>query len=209
MPLNTTIALTTLAEAKTHLGIPTLTTTFDDLIIGQINRASARIETLTGRKLKKRTGLIELMHGRRSNVIVPREYPIHAITEIRVDAAALFADASTIVAATEYQRADEDTTIIRIASAWPAGANNIRLTYDAGYDATANVVELLDLEQACLWLVEWYHRHRQREDMGRTTKGKGDESVGILAAMPPMIREILDEHTRCEVPSPATPIGNL
>jgi len=58
-------------------------------------------------------------------------------------------------------------------------------------------------------MVEWFYRHRERGDMGRTSKTKGDETVGILAEMPPMIKEALLEYKRTDLPLLDRPISNL
>lgn len=207
MPLNAN-ALTTLAIAKDHLGIPVGNTTFDGRLTRFINAASQDIEEITQRKLVRVNGLVEVHHGRRSNLILLREYPAQVITDVRIDADANFGT-DKIIPASEYRLTDDRQSLVRLSSYWPAGYHNVQVTYSAGFDPAIDVGPLADLELGCLWLVEWYERHRTREDMGRTSKSKGDESVGILEKMPAMIRDKIEKYSRCEVAFPETGVRNI
>jgi len=197
-------ALTTLVNAKSHLSIKPDDNTMNTRVELFINAASQRIETYTARKLVDQGTITELQHGRSTNLILLKEFPVIAITELRIDDGThLFTAAETLVAATQYSVGDDRNCLIANTGIFPNGYNNVRVQYRAGY-----VTVPADLELACLWFVEWFYRHRDRADMGRTTSSKGDESVGILDAAPRMIMEILGDYKRTEMAFTSAPTRN-
>lgn len=198
-------ALTSVENAKAHLNVPSANTDQTARLELMINAATARIESMTDRLLKERT-LTEVRSGRRSNLILLRQWPVNSITSVKLDAKSVF-DAGTEI--TGYQIADDNTAIHLIGDVWPNGFNNIQIVYTAGYNSTDHAGNLAELEIATLWLVEWFYKHRERGDMGRTSKSKGDESVGILAQMPTMIREIIMDYKRTEAALGDRPVVNL
>lgn len=202
-------ALTSVAMAKSHLSIPSGDTTQDARVELWVNAATGRMEAWTDRRLKS-SAITEQVDGGRQNLIVPRQWPITSVTELRIDGARLFTDPSTLVAATDYAVAPEGDSVQLVnGQVFPMGFANVRIQYVGGYLAGAHDEHLANLELACLWMVEWFHRHRHREDMGRTSVGKGDESVGVLASMPPMIREVLEDYKRTEMPGTIRPTRNM
>ena len=200
-------ALTSVAMAKSHLNIASADTSQDVRLELLVNAATQRIEVMTDRALKSRAH-VELRSGRKSNIITMRQWPITAVSQINVDSDNLFG-ADSILDPTSYAICDEGNSIVLLNDYFDVGFNNIRIAYTAGYNSTDHIGELADLEVVCLWMVEWWYRHRERGDMGRTSKTKGDETVGILAQMPPMIREALLEYKRTDLPLIDRPISNL
>lgn len=196
-------ALCTLAQAKAHLGIPVGEVLSDARLELFINAASARIETYCDRKIVDQGPIVELQHGRRSNILLPREFPILTVTEIAIDSEALFIDASTILNPTDYQIADNKTSLVLLRRHAPNGYNNVRVTYTAGYTVAPS-----DLTLACIWMLEWFELNRNRKDMGRSGAGKGDENYTVLTAMPKMIEEILEDYKRTEMPLLNSPVNN-
>ncbi len=199
-------ALTTLVNAKSHLGITSGDTTQDARLAIFINGASSFIEDYCDRKLLYQE-ITEIQHGRRSNIALCHEWPVKAITEVWIDQSHLFTDVSNKLAATEYSIGDDELSVVLFHRSFIMGYNNIKLIYHSGYAPGDS--ELAQLELACLWLVEWYYLHRQRGDMGRTSKSKGDESVGIMGDVPPMIKSALDSFKRIDIPGSNAPVFNL
>jgi len=197
-------ALTTLAVAKSHLSINSSDTAQDARLELFINSASERIERFTDRVLKSQGAITELQHGRRENILLLKQWPIIAVSQLNIDSTALFTDPATIVPPTDYMITDEGSCLLYISRHFPSGFNNIKILYTAGYTTVPS-----DLEVACLWLVEWYYLHRTRGDMGRTTASKGAESVAVLAEMPKMIREILIDYKRSEFAASNSPVRNF
>lgn len=200
-------ALTTVAQAKQHLNIGPSDTSQDSRLELYINAATSRIESITDRVLKE-SSLVELQHGGRQDILLLRQYPINAVSEVRIDSTKAFTDPNTIIAPDQYIIGDDGNTLA-FKFFLPRGTNNIRITYTAGYNSTDHAGNLAELEICCLWLVEWFYRHRERGDMGRTNKSKNGESVGILAEMPVMIEQIINSYTRVEAPIANVLTGNI
>ena len=200
-------ALTSLEMARSHLNISPTDTTQTARLELFINAATARIEAMTDRLLKERT-ITEVRSGRRNNIVVLRQWPVAAITSLKVDAESLFG-AETALDPADYRIADDQISVQIKGQVFPSGTNNIQIVYTAGFNTTDHLGQLADLEIATLWIVEWFYRLRERGDMGRSSKSKGDESVGILTDMPPMIRSLIADYKRLDVPLSDRPIENL
>lgn len=200
-------ALTTVEMAKAHLNIPSADTTQTARVELLINAATGRLETMTDRLLKSRQ-VTEIRSGRKSSLIQLQQWPVTSVYSLKIDDLGQFPSTS-LVNANDYAIADGGDGLRMINDVFPNGQGNIEVIYTAGYDATSHAANLAELELACLWLVEWFYRHRERQDMGRTSKSKGDETVGILAQMPEMIREIVMDYQRLEMPLHDRPIANL
>jgi hypothetical protein len=186
-------ALTTVATMKSHLAI---TSSLEDTRLELfINAASEVLEKYCDRKFKSAT-YTEIHSGSGNNILMPLQYPLISITELRIrtDFSTLWTDATTLIASTEYAIID-DSQSVQYNGAIARGFGNVRLIYVAGFATIPS-----DLELACIWAAEWFFKHRERGDMGRTTKSKSDESVGILASMPPMVLEIASAYKRTELP---------
>lgn len=194
-------ALTTVAKCKEHLDIQTGNVSQDSRIESFINAASQVIESYCDRQFKSQSHT-EYFHGRKMNFIMPREFPITAISEFRIDGDRVFTDANTLLAANEYTIADRARTIFTTRII-PNGFMNVKLVYTGGYATIPS-----DLELACIWLVEWYYKSRERKDMGRTSIGKGDERVTVITEMPGMVKELLQNYVRVEVPDAYSPVMN-
>jgi len=201
MALNSN-ALTSVANLKFQLNILTSDNTQNTMLELYINAASQAIETYCDRKFKiPSSSYVEYHDGGGMDYILPRQYPVTEITDIRIDQERVFGT-DTIVDATEYEAADEGQTITsdRI---FPTGRQNVRLTYKAGYDPVP-----ADIELACLWTAEWFYRQRARGDMGRTSVSKGDESVGVLAELPKQVLQLIEQYKRTEAPATNSPVRN-
>jgi hypothetical protein len=172
-----------------------------------INAATSRLESITDRVLKEST-LVEYQHGGRQNILLLRQYPVTSIVELRIDSTRVFTDPSTLVDTAKYVIGDDGNSIL-YDGYFPRGLGNIEIEYVAGYNATDHAGNLAELELCCLWLVEWFYRHRDRQDMGRGSKSKGDESVSILTEMPPMILELVSSYIRAEAPIANVLTGNI
>jgi len=202
MALNSN-ALTTLVTAKAWLPIPISETSMDSIVELCINAASERIEREVDRKLASQS-FIEYHHGTGQNVILCRQWPVTAVSEVKFDSTGSFSDPSTIVDTSRYTVGDDQTAIVMINGyIVPKGYQNIKLTYTAGYATIPS-----DLEMACLWLVRYYFSMRQNQMIGKTTSSKGDESSSWTQAMPEEIREILAKYKRTEFNVPHALIWN-
>lgn len=196
-------ALTTLAMAKAYLKIPVLETAKDPMLDLFINAASDLLETETGRRLKSQAQ-VDLHHGRGTNILLARDYPVTSITEVRVDQSGLFTDAGTIQTLAQFAIADQSNSVIWLGGRrFPDGYNNVRLSLVAGF-----VVVPADLELACLWIVSWHDKLRDGGDVGRPQKGKGDESATILQDSPDHVKAAILRHKRTECAGLDSPVPN-
>lgn len=196
-------ALTTLSMAKSHLSIGASDVLQDARIELFINAASEKIERYTNRTLVSQGTIAELQHGRRENILLLKQWPVIAVSEVSIDYTAAHTAPANVVLASDYTVSDDSNSLLLINSTFPVGFNNIKVSYTAGYVTVPS-----DLELAALWLVEWFYLMRTRGDMGRKTISKGGESVGVLDAMPPMIAEMLEFYKRTEFAALNSPIRN-
>lgn len=197
------MTLATLAQLKTQLNFKQSDTQFDAKLTMFLDAASAWVETYCNRIFASAT-YTELFHGNRSNLLNPRQWPITAVTELRLSSERAWTDANTLVDSKEYDINTDGLGLVFYAGHFPLGFNNVRLIYTAGYAIVPS-----DLQLACLWAGEWFYLHNNRGDSGRTSVGKQGESIGILADIPPMIKSILQSYKRIELPSSGLAVSHL
>jgi hypothetical protein len=193
-------ALTTLVMAKAYLKIPTVETSMDSMIELFINASSQMLESEIDRKIKAQS-ITEVHHGRDSNIIMLNEWPVNSITELRIGSD--FSDPLTIIDPDDYSIGDEENCIILTNRRFGRGYNNTRIIYNGGYSAVPS-----DLEHACLWMVFYYRMMRESGDIGRTSKGKGDESISILQEAPLDVKNTIARYRRMEIPNIGLPMSN-
>jgi hypothetical protein len=182
------MALASLADVKAQLDIQPSNLSQDTRLTLYINAATQAIETYCGREFTLNATRTEYHDGDGSNAVLTNQWPINSISELWIDSGRLFTDITLKLAATDYgyQGTNRITLFNQIS---PKASGVIKIIYSSGY-ATAPY----DLNLACIWLVEWFYFHRNRQDMGRTTASKGDESIGVLAEAPKMILQLLNPY---------------
>lgn len=208
MPLNSQ-ALVDLDTAKEHLGIPPANTSYDSLVERLINETTDRLEKLTGRRLKQRTGIVEYHDGLGNDSLLLNEWPCVKPTELRIDSNSVFTDAGTLIETTQYElelsSRGEGVGIVLIGGCgrlFPKGKRNIKITYDGGYAVIPS-----DLEGACLWSVEFLWNMRSDDSVGVAVKGKNQENTTFRDSMPKIIQDTIDAYTRFEIPSGYRAVG--
>jgi hypothetical protein len=188
------MALATLTQLKTQLGFKESDTQFDTKLTMFLNAGSSWVESYCNRIFSS-ASYTELFHGNRTNLLNPRQWPITAITELRISGDRAWSDATTLVDSTDYG-ITTDAIGLTYYGSLPLGYDNVRLIYVAGYATIPT-----DIQMATLWAAEWFYLHNNRGDSGRTSVGKQGESIGILAEVPPMIKTLLQPYKRFELPS--------
>jgi len=196
------MALATLTQLKTQLGFKESDTQFDTKLTMFLNAGSSWVESYCNRIFSS-ASYTELFHGNRTNLLNPRQWPITAVTELRLSSDRSWADANTLADATDYG-ITTDGIGITYYGYLPYGYDNVRLIYVAGYATIPD-----DIQIACLWAAEWFYLHNNRGDSGRTSVGKQGESIGILADVPPMIRTVLQPYKRFELPSSGLAVAHV
>ena len=188
------MALATLNQLKTQLGFKTSDTQYDPKLQLFLDAASQWVETYCDRIFSEDT-YTELFHGNNSNAIHPRQYPITAVTELRVDNARAWSDPNTLIDSASYGIDSSGVAVFYYDATFPSGYNNVRAIYTAGYATIPS-----DIQMAVIWTGEWFYHHNNRGDSGRTSKSKGGENAAMLADVPPMIKTILQKYKRLELP---------
>jgi hypothetical protein len=204
-------ALTTLETAREHLKIPVSVVEYDEVIKRFINSATGRIESYCDRKFIKRQ-YTEYQDGFANNRLVLAQWPADKPTELWVDSTSEFTDPEKQLDASYYEldlSARGEGIGVALTRAcpgrlFPRGTRNIKLVYEAGY---ADVDSLpYELQDVCLWIVEYLYDMRNDGRVGVAVKGKNQENTTFYAAFPDFIREVLDSYKRVEWPTGSRPV---
>jgi hypothetical protein len=189
-------ALTTLADVKEHLNIPTATTTNDNILIRQINAASEMIETYIDRKVRQRS-FTEYYDGRGNDRILLRQWPVTKPTELWDDSSGLFTDSSNQFQATEFEvEGDPATGVILLGGRkFSKGTRNIKVVYQGGYATTPYIIA-----ECCIWTVEFLYDMKSDRSIRVQSKGKNQETTTFLGDLPPVVKNMLEPYRRFEVP---------
>jgi len=203
-------AIATLAEAKAQLNIPTATTGDDTLIEGYIDRASGFCESYTGRKLAEQSISSEIHDGDGGSYIYPRFFPITQLsTETTPTDAQKLASVQYRTLPTDDWtniETEVDYIILRTgepyielyANSFPAGTQNVRLAYKAGY--TSGSIELNELKQVVVEMVQvMWNQHKGGNDTlgydSRSDSGTGAASFSTsFRNMKPEWKAVLDRY---------------
>ena len=174
------MALTTLADLKTYLGITD--TSEDDLLNLLIADADAAILGYIGRTIESAT-LTEYYSGDGTQMLVLQQRPVTAVTSANVDDGGYAGQASGAFPVATAWTAGEDffiRTVVenesntgelvaikgpgtftgdrepRTWGEWPLGTGNIKVVYTAGYATVPS-----DLAGACRILAAWMRASRE------------------------------------------------
>lgn len=195
------MALTTLANAKEHLGIPNGNTDFDNLINRLIGEATRRIETYCDRFLEQRLAVEEFQDGFAQNRILLNQWPAVKPSELWIDGSGEFTDTDKKLDPSEYDldlsaKGEGIGVVLKGGCYFPNGIKNIKVVYDCGY---ATIPE--DLEGACLWTVQFLYETRTNLSVSVETKGKNQENITYRGDLPAFVKETLNIYKRFEWPT--------
>ena len=196
-------ALTTLANARIHLNVPTslVDADLDALLERFINEASAKVETFIDRKVLTRT-YTEYQDGRSNNRILLKEWPVTAVAELWCDKSSEFTDTKNLIDASDY-RIVQESEIALICRHFSRGTQNIKIEYTAGYATVP-----YELEGATLWIVEWLYEMRNDRRIGNKSKSKSGESATYLTEWPDWLVKVLMKWRRYEWATANAPVLN-
>jgi hypothetical protein len=191
-------ALTSLETVKEHLGVPPATLTYDDLLKRLINASSARVEAHCDRFLKRRTGIVDYHDGIAGNRLLLNQWPAEIPTELWIDPTGEFTDVDYKLASGDYYletsaKGEGVGIVLAGGRSFPNGIRNIKILYDAGYATVPS-----DLEDACIWFVEYLYNMRNDRTVGLETKGKNQENTTYRGDIPPIVKEHLELYRRLE-----------
>lgn len=195
------MALTTLANAKEHLGIPVANTTFDSLVTRLINEATSKIETFCDRFLEQRTGIEEFQDGFAQNRLLLDQWPAVKPTELWIDCSGEFSDVTKKLDVDDYAldlsaRGEGIGVVLTNRCFFPKGTKNIKIVYDGGFATIPD-----DLEGACLWTVQFLYNMRDTSSVGVATKGKNQENTTYREDLPKYVTDTLLAYKRAEWPT--------
>lgn len=195
-------ALTNVFNVRVQLGIPPTKLNLDLIrkIERLINACSAAIEEQTERLFVPRS-TAEIYDGRGTDRFVPRHWPINSIAEVWLDSTSKFTDTNNLLDASEYAIADDQTTIELLGRRYPSSRYSVKFVYNHGKLPA-------DISYACDLYCEWLFRLNEREDLGRLTRSKGDESVNIEQSVPQVVMDFILKHKRLEFGG-ATPRSSI
>jgi uncharacterized phiE125 gp8 family phage protein len=128
------MALLTLEELKTHLGITD--TSQDDMLQDIVDAIDPLFKGYLGRDIELTTYTSELYDGPGTNLLVLNQAPIVSVTSVLVFDTEY--EAVTLEERTEgtdgYYIKDADNAILYRWTPWPRGRGMIEVTYSAGYE---------------------------------------------------------------------------
>lgn len=185
-PTSAATRLTTLALAKTYLGV---SGSDDDATIGGfLDAVTDAFEKYTGRHLVSATET-EYLNGTGSRLIYTRE-PAESITTIHVDSARSWG-AANLVSSDDYLQ--DGCQINHLDHIWSVGVRNVRIVYSAGFATIPD-----DIQQACKMQVNWLYTEWQRAKAGGANKAAmnvlgWNERYLQQKGLMPEVRAILDK----------------
>lgn len=165
-------ALTTLADVKESLNIPSSNHTYDNLIIRKINQATAMIENYCDRRFKATDYTDELYNGAENmDQLVLKQRPIIGSVTLKVrDTALNLNDFETVESDLIFADADSGVLnlMFRTAGRWGRYA----ATYRAGYETIPD-----DLAEACTSLAAYLVNTADSFQVGVKSKQEGQRKV--------------------------------
>ena len=201
-------ALVTLAKTKLFVGVPSATVSEDEILEDFINAVSDLIELFCNRDFIEKT-FVETRDGNRTQEMLLHQWPINALTEVKIDSLRAFGTESIIDITTfqvvNNERAEGVGIRRKDGTIFPRGAGTIQVTYDAGFllAAIPNDVAL-----ACKIAVGYYYEKQQNKNWSVATKSKGDEDVSLSGGLPVDSTALLDKHVRFDIPGEGYPVVN-
>ena len=141
-------ALTTVADVKESMGIPSSDGTKDNLIIRKINQATLMIERYTGRKFKA-ADYTEYYDGGEKGELTLRNYPVNSIASFSDRNVTDNEDSFSSYDTRDYF-IDSTAGILQGIGSWWGGYDSWKIVYNAGYATIPD-----DLAEACASLAAY------------------------------------------------------
>lgn len=210
MSVDASVALITLAQAKTHLKISG--STEDTLLEEMINRSGQVCASYAGRNFKsaQRT---EYYDGNGKSKIELMNFPVTAITSVNIDPLRLWSSSTALDVSTDLIL-DGQAGILQISNGrfiFTKGLGNIRVIYTAGYKDSVDNLVPWDLQEASLIILQLsYKRHYQDQRIGLTSETVGDRTYNYSNEdIPAKARMILDSYRELAKPELIAQFGSI
>ena len=194
-----------------------------------INSVTSMVESILGCPVLARD-YVDILDGSNSNTLIPQQYPIISITELKIDYNRNF-DATTALDAVNYflrgqtdkrqipsislrvvgqdivLRDDNEKYILgRIFAGSSLGS--IRLSYKAGWGLdSADIPD--DIRLATLLAIEFFFMQRDNRDLNIQSKGvKGESYTKVEKGLPQQVLDLLEPFKDLSLGSHAMPQRN-
>lgn len=164
-------ALTNLADVKESLGIASSDTSYDNLIIRNINKATRAIENYCGRRFKETTYTGEEYAATQVDALVLRQRPVVSFTSLGIRDAGLNTNDWEDIDS-ELYFVDNNAGVINLMFNARGRWNRYRVTYSAGYSTIPE-----DLAEACASLAAYWTLNADGSDIGVARKKEGQREV--------------------------------
>jgi hypothetical protein len=164
--------LTTLANVKQWLQIPTAVTTNDALLSELISAASEYIQTFLNRTIASQT-YSEARDGKSQDVMMFANYPVSAVSSVQVGSTAIPPSPDGIQPGFVF----DQTRLILVGDKYcfDRGRMNCRFSYTAGFATTPKEIERVCEEMVGL-------RFKNKDRIGVTSKTLANEVVTFTQA---------------------------
>jgi len=160
--------LTSLSKVKTYLGITG--SDDDELLESLIDAASSAIKKFCRSSIVA-SDYTEYHDGAGGRCLILRQRPINSIASIYDDLDRRYPEES-LIDADDYTFKSESALVIYTGGKFQEGIKNVKITYNAGYGAAPEDVDL-----GCrMQVASWYNRASQGGD------GIGEENIGEYSA---------------------------
>lgn len=169
-------ALTSLADVKESLNIPSSTTTYDNLIRRKINQATRAIEAYCSRRFLSTVYTDEEYAATNTDELVLRQRPIISLTSLGIRDSGLN-ESNWETIDSELYFTDSNAGVLNLMFNATGRWNRYRVTYTAGY---ATIPE--DLAEACATLAAFYFNNAAANDVGVSSKKEGQREVKFASA---------------------------
>lgn len=164
-------ALTTKADVKESLGIPSSDTTYDNLITRKINQATRAIESYCGRRFASTAYTNEVYTGTSIDELILRQRPVISLTSLDIRDSGLNYDNWETIDSQLYFT-DANAGLLKLNFSARGKWDRYRVTYTAGY---ATIPE--DLAEACASLACYYVNNADGSDVGVMHKKEGQREI--------------------------------
>ena len=183
--------LTTLANVKEYLDVPSAEPGDDAFLNRLVSAADALIKKYCGRVIEGAdiTEYHSAVSGQTELTLV--EYPVNSIASIHDDPDRTY-DAATLIDVDEYVYNAASGIVTLDGASFGAGIDNVKVVYNAGY-ATVPA----DLEQAAIELIakEFYAKDKLRHGVLSVSAG-GETTSYFSGALYPETKAVLDRYRK-------------
>ena len=192
------MAATTLADVKAFSGITG--TDLDAQITALIPAAEAMVERLVGLKMEKRVGIDERHDGRGQPRVVLDCRPVIQVSQLFDDVNRAFT--GTPIQSSEYtvdlkagvvalDGIDPDWPATQLVAAFQRGNKNVKVVYDAGYEA-ADVPDDLKLLVSAFVMIAI--NTGKKAGLSSETIGRYSYTLADVSALSPTVTSILNSY---------------